>query len=381
MSANLYQPFPTIFKKTKTGATQLWYQVIDGSKYRTVSGQVGGRMVTSDWTQAEGTNVGRANERTPEQQALFEMEAQRKKKLEKDYHEDQDNVKEGAHILPCMLAQSYDKALIRKNPPVLSECYSQPKLDGMRCLINKDGMWTRNGKAIVSCPHIHDALESVFIEYPNLVLDGELYNHDFKANFNEIMSIFKQLKPDAEDLQKSKQFGQFHCYDMYRMDVPSPIFSERNKFLKSLIESLNTHYVRFVRTDKIVDKAHLNALYFDDYLGDGYEGQMIREDVQYEGSRTWGLLKRKEFFDAEYELVDIESGIGNWAGKAKIATLKLENGNLFGCGITGTMEFCEELLKNKHKYIGKKTVVNYTNLTPDGVPRFGRCKEFDRMDV
>ena len=374
------QPFTTIFKKSKTGAVVQWHQEIDGSKYRTVSGQIDGKLIVSEWKQAEGTNVGRANERTPEQQALFEMEADRKKKLEKDYHEDQDNVKEGAHILPCMLAQSYDKALIRKNPPVLIKCYSQPKLDGMRCLINKDGMWTRNGKPIVSCPHIFQHLKWVFVQYPDVILDGELYNHDFKANFNEIMSIVKQMKPTDEDLAKSKEFAQYHVYDINRIGI-SGKFSERTEFLKKLVDQLDSDYIKFVRTDKIVDKAHLDKLYFDDYLADGYEGQMIREDVPYEGSRTWSLLKRKEFFDAEYELVDLQSGIGNWAGKAKIAILKLPNGKEFGAGITGTMEFTAELLKNKDKYIGKKTVVNYTNLTPDGIPRFGRCKEFDRMDV
>ncbi len=32
--------------------------------------------------------------------------------------------------------------------------WSQPKLDGIRCVVDKNGMWTRAGKPITSCPHI-----------------------------------------------------------------------------------------------------------------------------------------------------------------------------------------------------------------------------------
>ena len=371
-------PFKTIYKKTKTGATQQWHREIDGSKYRTVSGQVGGKLVISDWKQCEGTNTGRANERTPEDQALFECAASRKKRLEKDYHESLRNIDEGAKIVSCMLAHEYKKAMLRKKPPILSDCYSQPKLDGMRCLTNRYGMWTRNGKPIVSCPHISDLLRDVFIVNPDLIFDGELYNHSLKADFNEIMSIVKKLKPTNDDLEKSASLAQYHVYDLITPD--SKVFSERSKYLETLVNNLEFGGVHYVATTKINSEEHLDSLY-EDYLTNGYEGQIIRTNSVYEGCRTWSLLKRKEFYDAEYILVDIEPGLGNWSGKAKSAILKLPDGRTFSAGITGTMEFCAELLKNKHSYIGKMTTVNYTNLTPAGVPRFGRCKEFHRMDT
>src|ERR1035437_5834658 len=180
-----------IYKTTKTGATQQWSQELDGlGSYRTIPGQMDGKLITSKWSKCVATNEGRANERNVRAQAIFEVNANYQKKLEKDYHLTLDAIDEGSHILPCMLAHEYKKSLARKHPPVLSTCYSQPKLDGMRCLTNKDGMSTRNGKPIKSCPHIFEALQLQFKLTPDLVLDGELYNHDFKANFNEIMSIF-----------------------------------------------------------------------------------------------------------------------------------------------------------------------------------------------
>ena len=59
-------------------------------------------------------------------------------------------------------------------------------------------MTSRNGKPIVSAPHISDSLKKFFTQYPSIVLDGELYNHKFKNDFNKIMSLVKKTKPTKE---------------------------------------------------------------------------------------------------------------------------------------------------------------------------------------
>jgi len=46
----------TIYKKTKTGATQEWTIEVVGNKYRTHSGQVGGIITTNEWTIVYGKN-------------------------------------------------------------------------------------------------------------------------------------------------------------------------------------------------------------------------------------------------------------------------------------------------------------------------------------
>jgi DNA ligase-1 len=368
-----------IYKTTKTGATQQWRQEIQGDKYRIVSGQVNGKLVVSEWTVCKPTNEGRSNERDGAAQAIFEVNANYKKKLDKDYHRTMDTISEGSHILPCMLAHEYSKAKLRKNTPAITEYYLQPKLNGMRCLVNKDGMWTRNGKPIVSCPHIFEALKPAFENNPDLIFDGELYNHIYKDNFNEIMSICKQMKPDAEDLEKSRQFAQYHMYDLQSKE--NDIFSLRSKRLEKFMSALfDPSCLKLVPTYKIESQEHANSLYAK-FIEDLYEGGILRLDALYEGCRTWSLLKWKDFMDAEFILVDLESGDGNWSGKAKRAILKVADGRLFGAGITGTMAFCAKLLDEKRKYIGKPTTVNFFQYTPDGIPLFGRCKEFDRMDV
>ena len=74
-----------------------------------------------------------------------------------------------------MLAHDYTK-----RPQ--SNGYSQPKLDGIRCVVDKNGMWTRAGKPINSCPHIFESLKKFIEDNPNMIIDGELYNHELKAD-------------------------------------------------------------------------------------------------------------------------------------------------------------------------------------------------------
>ena len=70
--------------------------------------------------------------------------------------------------------------------------FSQPKLDGIRCIAMREGLFTRTGKPIVAVPHIHEELEPFFEKYPNAVLDGELYNHAYKDDFNKIIHLVRK---------------------------------------------------------------------------------------------------------------------------------------------------------------------------------------------
>jgi hypothetical protein len=47
-----------------------------------------------------------------------------------------------------------------------------------------------------------------------LYLDGELYNHDLKNDFEKIISLVRKTKPTEEDRLESAQMVQFHCYDI-----------------------------------------------------------------------------------------------------------------------------------------------------------------------
>ena len=93
----------------------------------------------------------------------------------------------------------------------------------------------------------------------------------------------------------------------------------------------------------------------------------------YETKRTENLLKYKDFYDAEYEIVCFTEGKGNWAGAAKSVTLKGGDGDIFKAGIKGSMEYAKQLLIDKDSYVGKMATIRYQELTSKNkVPRFGR---------
>ena len=158
-----------LYKIDSNGNTRMWWIEYDEEKYRTHSGIAGGKIVVSGWQYPEAKNVGRSNETSIEEQVLAEIEAAYKKKqYQGKYHTSVTAAKsKDALFHECMLADKYDPKKHNKFP-----YYSQPKLDGIRCLVSKDGMQSRNGKPIISAPHILDALEPFFAQYPDVVLDG-----------------------------------------------------------------------------------------------------------------------------------------------------------------------------------------------------------------
>src|SRR3546814_5619389 len=99
-----------------------------------------------------------------------------------------------------------------------SDVCSSDLLDGVRCIATKDGLFSRQGKPITSCPHISTALTPLFEHTPSLVLDGELYNHDLKDNFNEIISLVRKQKLTPEQFAETAKVVQYHVYDLPRYE-------------------------------------------------------------------------------------------------------------------------------------------------------------------
>ena len=83
---------PVLYKKTTVGKIQTWQIIIDGNKFRTVSGQQDGKKVQNNWTVCEGKNEGKANATTGEQQAIKEAVAKHDKKLKSGYHLNVENI-------------------------------------------------------------------------------------------------------------------------------------------------------------------------------------------------------------------------------------------------------------------------------------------------
>lgn len=366
---------PTLYTTDATGVVRTWRMEISGigNQYRTVAGIEGGAQVESAWTAAEPKNVGRSNATTAVQQAELEVRAQYQKKLDRKYHTDRQKVG-GYKFFAPMLAHKYEGW---KDFPSV---YTQPKLDGIRALIGVEGATTRQGKPIATIPHVLEALRPVFEAHPDLVLDGELYNHELRDDFNELSSVIRRPKPSAEDLVKAKKLVQYHIYDAAAGFEGS--FGARIGSLHTLIaygmgfdvedplyQGPADNCIRFVKTYNCRNAQELDQAYAK-FLEDGYEGQMVRLPyVEYEeGKRSKSLLKRKEFEDLEVELVAVHEGVGNWAGHAKTAVIRLPDGRTQSSGMRGSKDFLQKVLADWRRF--SKVTVRFQNKTPDGLLRF-----------
>jgi hypothetical protein len=81
-------------------------------------------------------------------------------------------------------------------------------------------------------------------------------------------------------------------------------------------------------------------------------------------------LKRKEFQDAEYRIIEICEGNGNKSGMAGYAILEREDGKTFRSNIKGNHDFLKGCLKDADSLKGTYATCTFFNLTPDGIPRF-----------
>lgn len=351
-----------LYKIDSKGKTRVWWIEYDNERYRTHSGIMDGAIVSSGWQYPTEKNAGRSNSTSVSEQVVREVDAEYvKKQHQGKYHSTLEATSNGAKFIECMLASKYDVKKHTEFP-----YFSQPKLDGVRCLISKDGMQSRNGKPIVSAPHIREALDDFFTVFPDVVLDGELYNHDLKNDFEKIISLARKTKPTAEDLEESKQMIQYHIYDC----LTEGSYEDRLAFLA---DSLAEHYepmIHVVETFFVHNQNNIDS-FLGQWLEQGYEGQMLRvPESLYEGKRSKNLIKHKEFEDEEFEIVNIEEGLGNWAGYAKSVEIRLKDGTTQNSGVRGSQEFLKQILDQRATLVGTEVTVRYQNKTVDGKLRF-----------
>ena len=368
-----------LYKRTETGAIQQWQIVADGNTYYTIEGLIGGKLTTSTPTICDGKNVDKANETTPEEQAYTEALAKWTKKTKKHYFEKIGDIDQKIFIKP-MLAKHYkDYSETQIQWPVMVD----RKYNGMRHIVSKDlGQRTREGEIIHTAPHIWEAIKHLFDKYPNLVIDSELYNHQYRYKLNELIEIVrKTVHFTAADLEKSKKIVKMYIYDGYGFDniTESTKCSERREALKKLFAGISEVVVvdyKWANNDEEVQKI------YQEYLEEGYEGAILREDKGYEHKRSKNLLKIKPTDDDEFTITNIEEGNGNWSGAAKRITFKGDvknskseivntNAEFSGC-FKGSYEDGVICLKDKNKWIGKKVTIYYNGLTGKNIPNFAQ---------
>ena len=271
-------------------------------------------------------------------------------------------------IIKPMLAYSVGKKEINWDELV----FIQPKLDGVRCIFTKDGAYSRAGNTFKNLEHIEKYLKGFFYAYPDAILDGELYNHALKKDFEKIISLVRKTKPTDHDRELAKKLVQFHCYDVVgiygnfnEVVASNAPFEDRDEFIKNNWNN-KTRYVKTVPTN-ICWSDNYVGIFHKAFLEQGYEGSILRLNGPYEFKRSYNLQKVKDFSDSEALIVGYELGKGKREGTLGKFIMEDEEGIRFGCppGKGYNYLAMTEMLNNIHRYIGRRATFTY----------FGRTKK------
>jgi len=387
--AIIEKTYPTLYKKTSTGAIQKWeVRVTECDGIPTIIneyGQVNGKIQESREQVLEGKNEGKSNETTAWEQAHLQAESRWKKQLKKGYVQNIEDAEAGkvddiieGGIVP-MLAHKFSEQGHKIKYPALV----QPKLDGHRCTSQlnstpeggKVTLWSRTRKPIKSAPHIEYQLGKDIHIYGNVAIlrfDGELYNHAYHKNFEDLSSLIRQDEP-AEGYTNI----QYHIYDF-----PHPTLTnkERNTILQAFKPAFIGTNIHIVETIEVNNEDELMDA-FDHFIEQGYEGCMVRNmDGLYVNKRSYDLQKVKEFSDDEFTIVGVKVGTkGSMAGKA-VFTCLLQNKETFDCKMKGDMNELKKYADDPSLVIGKIVTVQFQGYTKYGIPRFPVALRF-REDI
>jgi DNA ligase-1 len=268
-----------------------------------------------------------------------------------------------------MLAYPVSDKPIDYSKPV----FIQPKLDGVRCVIqlnheaNERGefpieAYSRTGKLWKNINHILEELYPFFDKYPDVILDGELYNHDLKDDFEQIISLVRRQKPDDIDMLESRDMVQFHCYDIIDEEL---LYDQRNEFIRDKVPTsyclkpVITHWVENEIEAKVRHKYNLSK---------GYEGSIVRTNDVYKCGRSWSLRKFKDFSDAEATIIGYLDGKGKRTGTLGKFIMQDDEGVEFGCppGKGYTYKDLKNMLDNIGDYIGQRATFTFFERTKAG---------------
>ena len=237
----------------------------------------------------------------------------------------------------------------------------QPKLDGVRCLIQYDAgkvtAYSRTGKEWKNIEHITLNLYKFFDKHPNVILDGELYNLDLRNNFEKIISLVRKTKPTDQDRLDARELTQFHCYDIIDETLT---FEERNYFVYKQVPT--SYCVKHLITKTCSSEVIAKVIHKQN-LDNGYEGSIVRTNDTYHCNRSHNLRKFKDFHDAEATLTGWVEGKGKRIGTIGKFTAIDDEGNEFGMPVMDKFEWLQNNFDFMKTWVGQRATFTYFERT------------------
>ena len=252
--------------------------------------------------------------------------------------------------------------------------FVQPKLDGVRCYINKTGAYSRNHKQFHNAKHITTELTQFFTDNPNVTLDGELYNHNYRDNFNKIISLVRKQKPTQADRFESASQLQFHCYDMFDPSLPELQFVNRTLNITSFKSKYGWRAIQEVNTKVVFSDKEVQSFHTIN-KNNGYEGSILRTNAPYDQRRSNNLQKVKDWSDTEITITGFVEGKGKFkSGLGKFLGVDSDNRVVEVPWPTLTIPQRQLIWSARESYVGQPLTFEFFERTPSGAYRFPRAK-------
>ena len=267
--------------------------------------------------------------------------------------------------------------------------FMQPKLDGVRCVIQANvkrhlltpdlneievKAYSRTGKEWKNIDHILFNLKPWFALNPNVILDGELYNHGLKDDFEKIISLVRKTKPTDKDRLDAAQYTEFHCYDIID---ETKTFLERNLFINQNVP--RNHTVKHVDTWTVGNENRAKEIH-NQNLDNGYEGSILRTNDVYKCGRSWNLRKFKDFHDDEAMILDWVEGKGKRKGTIGKFMAQDSEGNIFGMPVMDNFKYLQDNFEEMKTWVGKLATFTYferTNANSYRHPLFKCIRDYE----
>jgi len=348
--------------KTASGNINFWDIWTEGPNVRTRWGKLGTDKPLEDLYVAEGKNVGRKNETTPEEQAAKEAQAKFEKQLRLKYVMSVEEAESNLNLKP-MRAYVWDKKRAAK---VKWPVDVQPKFNGVRCMAYNlpNGtvrLMSRGGKDY-SMPHVQAELIGRIPEH--WCLDGELYAHGVSL---------QTIRSYIETPQPKTLMVMLYCYDVCALpplgkaDLEAP-WSKRKQALEYFFQqNPQLQYVELSPCNEAHSEPDVRTLH-DLWVSKGFEGAMVRtaKGKYRMAAKSVDLLKYKTFQDAEFKVVGWDVGKD---GVIKY-TCEQEEGKLFEVRPKGDEEERKALLMTADEDVGKLLTVRFQERSDDNIPIF-----------
>jgi len=258
------------------------------------------------------------------------------------------------------------------------------KMDGERCDVIKLNReikaYSKKGKEILTLNNLIKEVDILYKDYDNFVLDSEVCIID-ENGIENFKAINKQIRRKDHTIKNPKlKIIDYLTYNEFIKGVSNKTFEE---YYPEMLKLPQNNKVEVLEQIPVTSPEQLEQMN-EEAKEKGWEGWILRNaEAKYKAKRHRDILKLKQFYDAEFTIIDTFEGEKNFTGMLGgiIVEGKLNSegdlepafkkffGNDFKPGMNIKIK-CEvgsgfkederiEYWKNKNKLIGKTVTVKF----------------------